>query len=191
MSTRALLQATGCDWLTATDMLYLHWRMQRWVGTDWSAAAQSRPVLAPFFHPRYVRWALGAPPREKRGSRLLARVLDALDPGLARIPLAGGEAPAVIFRPGVGDRVSRANRTAHKVGVKVRQRLVDSAKPPVGAPALAGLALGALADERTGLERVAQLPFVNAEYVERIAEARTAPPTTVGMLVALRGLTAV
>ena len=189
-ATKSFLQSTGCDWLTATDMLYLHWRMQRWVGADWTAAAQSRPVLAPFFHPRYITWALAAPARYKRGSRLLARVLDALDPGLAQIPVAGGEAPAVMFRPRPGDRVARASRTAQKVGVKVRQRLSDSAKAPVGAPALADLALAAMADERVGLERVAALPFVNSEYVERAAEERTAAPTTVGLLVALRGLTA-
>jgi len=45
-----------------------------------------------------------------------------------------------------------------------------------------------MADERTGLEAVAQLPFVSAEYVERVAQQREASPATVGLLVSLRGL---
>jgi asparagine synthase (glutamine-hydrolysing) len=187
-TTQALLERAGCDWLRATDMLYLNWRMQRWVGGDWSAAAQTRIVLAPFFHPRYIGWALSASPRFKRGSKLLARVLHAIDPELARLPIAGGDPPVAIFNPRPADRVSHAARTARKVVVKVRQRLTDAASPPVGAPVLADLALNAMADERVGLERVAALPFVSAEYVERVAETRQASPATAGLLAALRGL---
>jgi asparagine synthase (glutamine-hydrolysing) len=187
-TTQAFLEGTGCDWLRATDMLYLGWRMQRWVGGDWSAAARTRPVLAPFFHPRYIDWALSSPPRLKRGSRLLARVLDAMEPDLAQLPLAGGDAPTAIFRPHLADRVSHARRTANKAVVKLRQRLGASATPPTGAPVLAALALEAMVAERQGLERVARLSFVSPAYVERVAESRTASPTTVGLLAALRGL---
>ena len=188
-TTVALLERPGGDWLTATDVLYLDWRMQRWVGTDWSAAEQTRPILAPFFHAPYIEWALGAPPRAKRASKLLARVLDGIDPELARLPTAGGSSPHSLFAPRTVDRAERARRTASKVAVKVRQRFAGgSGKPPVGAPLLAQRALEALADERTGLEAVARLPFVSAEYVERVAQQREASPATVGMLVSLRGL---
>jgi asparagine synthase (glutamine-hydrolysing) len=187
-TTQAYLASTGSDWLTATDLLYLNWRMQRWLGGDWSASMQSRPILAPFFHSRYVGWALSSPPRLKRGSRLLARVLDAIDPALAGIQMADGDSPTGIFRPELSDRISHTRRTAEKVALKVRQRLGDAARAPVGAPLLAHLVLDAMVDERRGLERVAALPFVSREYVERVVESRQASPTTVGMLVALRGL---
>jgi asparagine synthase (glutamine-hydrolysing) len=187
-TTQAYLQSTGSDWLTATDLLYLKWRMQRWLGGDWSASMQSRPILAPFFHSRYVSWALSSPPRLKRGSRLLARVLDAIDPALARINTADGNSPTATFHPELSDRISQMRHTARKVVVKVRQRLGDAAKPPVGAPVLARLALDAMVEEHHGLERVAALPFVSREYVERVVESRQASPKTVGMLVGLRGL---
>ena len=187
-TTQALLERTGCDWLTATDMLYLNWRMQRWVGCDWSAAAQTRTILAPFFHARYVDWALSAPPQMKRGSRLLARVLHELSPELAALPTAGGAPPAAMHDPRPADRLAQTRRTAGKVAVKVRQRVRDTAKPPVGAPVLAQLALDAMAEERVGLERVAALPFVSEGFVEQAAETRAASAATVGMLVALRGL---
>jgi asparagine synthase (glutamine-hydrolysing) len=187
-TTQAYLESTGSDWLTATDLLYLNWRMQRWLGGDWSASMQSRPILAPFFHLRYVGWALSSPPRLKRGSRLLARVLDAIDPALAGIQMANGDTPTAIFRPELSDRISHMRHTAEKVAVKVRQRLGDVSRPPVGAPVLARLALDAMVDERHGLERVAALPFISREYVDRVAESRQASPTTVGMLVGLRGL---
>jgi hypothetical protein len=116
-------------------------------------------------------------------------VLDAIDPELARLPTAGGDAPVAMFRPRLADRVGGTTRTAQKVAVKVRQRVGDSAtKAPVGAPVLAQKALDAMVDERQGLERVAALSFVSGEYVERVFESRAASPTTVGVLVALRGL---
>jgi hypothetical protein len=45
-----------------------------------------------------------------------------------------------------------------------------------------------MVDERQGLERVAALPFVSAEHVERIALSGRASAPTVGLLAALRGL---
>lgn len=188
-TTIDLLERSGRDWLSATDVLYLDWRMQRWVGTDWSAAMQTRPILAPFFQRPYLEWALNAPPERKRGSALLAQVLDAIDPELARLPLAGGGSPYALFDPRVRDRVEQARTTGDKVVRKLRQRFGETSyKAPVGAPLLAQKALEALADERTGLEAVARLPFVSSEYVERVLETRDASPTTVGVLVALRGL---
>lgn len=188
-TTQSFLARTGCDWLTATDLLYVYWRMQRWVGSDWSASAQSRVVLAPLFSSAFVGWALTAPPRLKRGSRLLARVLHEIDPELARLPSANGRSPAAMFEPTVKARVSGTPYIARKVAVKLRQRLKDSTKPPVGADGLSRLVLEAMRDEQAGLERVAALPFVSTEYVERLAGGAPASPSTVGLLVALSGLT--
>lgn len=183
------LERPGGDWLTATDVLYLEWRMQRWVGTDWSVGAQGRPILAPFFQTRYIDWALSAPPRAKRASRLLARVLNAVDADLAGLPIAGGGSPHALYAPSMVDRSAQARRTASKVAVKLRQRFVESAgKAPVGAPLLAQRALEAMIDERAGLEAVARLPFIRGAYLERLVEARDASPSTVGLLVSLRGL---
>jgi hypothetical protein len=44
-------------------------------------------------------------------------------------------------------------------------------------------------DEPLRLERVAALPFVSRQYIERLAEGgESASPPTVGLLVALSGL---
>jgi asparagine synthase (glutamine-hydrolysing) len=162
--------------------------MQRWVGSDWSASSQERVVLAPFFSPAFITWALNARPSLKRHSRLLAQVLDAIDPELARLPLASGKAPTSMFAPGISDRIAGWTETAHKVAVKVRQRVKESAKPPAGAGALSRLALAGLRDQPAALERVAALPFVCGEYVERLADGAPASPATVGLLVGLSGL---
>jgi asparagine synthase (glutamine-hydrolysing) len=189
-TTQAFLERAGGDWLTATDFLYLYWRMQRWVGSDWSASAQDRVILAPFFHSAFITWALGSRPSHKRGSRLLARVLEAIDPDLARLPTADGKTPVSIFDPTIKDRVGHATGTGRKVAVKLRQRVKDATKPPAGADAMSRLALQAMRDERVRLERVAALPFISGEYVERLAEGREASPATVGLLAALSGLVA-
>ena len=187
-TAQSFFERAGGDWLTATDLLYLYWRMQRWVGSDWSASSQTRVVLAPFFNPAFVTWALNARPGLKRNSRLLARVLDAIDPELARIPLADGKPPTSMFAPTISDRTAAWSKTAHKVAVKVRQRVKESAKPPAGADALSRLTLAGMRNRPAALERVAALPFVCSEYVERIADGAPASPPTVGLLVGLSGL---
>jgi asparagine synthase (glutamine-hydrolysing) len=188
-TTRAFLERTSCDWLVATDLLYLYWRMQRWVGSDWTAAAQSRVILAPFFNSAYVTWALSAAPHHKRGSRLLARVLRGIDPDLAQIPTADGRPPAAFFDPSLTGRAQHLTRTARKIGVKLRQRMGDANKPPVGADALSRLALDAMQHDPVRLERVAAMPFVSRQYIEQLAQGTAhASPATVGLLIALSGL---
>ena len=188
-TTQAFFERTRCDWLTATDLFYLYWRMQRWVGSDWTAAAQSRVILAPFFNSTFITWALSAAPHRKRGSRLLTRVLHEIDPELARLPTADGSNPVAVFNPNITDRIDRATRKARKAAVKVRQRFGAVTKPPMGADALARLALDGMRDEPLRLERVAALPFVSRQYIERLAEGgESASPPTVGLLVALSGL---
>ena len=188
-TTQAFFERTRSDWLTATDLLYLYWRMQRWVGSDWTAAAQSRVILAPFFNSAFITWALSAAPSRKRGSKLLTRVLHEIDPELARLSTADGSNPVAVFDPSITDRIDRVTHKARKASVKVRQRFGDVTKPPMGADVLARVALDGMRQDRLRLERVAALPFVSRQYIERLAEGgELASPPTVGLLVALSGL---
>jgi hypothetical protein len=114
-TTVALLERPGGDWLTATDVLYLDWRMQRWVGTDWSAAEQTRPILAPFFHAPYIEWALGAPPRAKRASKLLAR--PRRDRPRARAPADRGRRLTALALRAADRRPSRAGPPHREQGL--------------------------------------------------------------------------
>jgi hypothetical protein len=102
------------------------------VGSDWTAAAQPRVILAPFFNSTFITWALSAAPHRKRGSRLLTRVLHEIDPELARLPTADGSNPVAVFNPNITDRIDRATRKARKAAVKVRQRFGAVTKPSMG-----------------------------------------------------------
>lgn len=159
-------------WLDRTDEFYLHERMARWVGTNYTAAARRRPVLAPFFHPDWVAWGRRAPARAKRGSRLFAEVLHTLDPALAAVPLENGVTPAGMAAPDLATTLRRAAITARKVRRKVEQRLRPSTKPAAGAPVLAAKALSALRSSPEALARLHDLPFLDGDVLDMVAEGR-------------------
>ena len=95
---QAWLVATGLSWLDALDEFYLCQRMAGWVGIELGRTSMRRIDLSPFFDPRFLAFARRAAPDDKRGSRLLAAVLEALDRALAALPLDWGQSPAALWR---------------------------------------------------------------------------------------------
>lgn len=174
------------DWLAATDEFYVRERMRRWVGISYSWACTRRVVQSPFFHPAYLEWARACAPADRRGSRVFAEVLTALDPGLAALPLDGGRTPGAIATPTRADRLAGARTTVRKVVRKVDQRLRGTGRPASGAALVGSRVQAAWAAREGALEAVARLPFLDAVTVEQVARgARPVNPASVALLVNL------
>lgn len=130
----ALLREGGRPWPDALDEFYLRARMQSWAGTEISRSSARRIDLSPFFDPRFLAFARRTDAHEKRGSRLLARVLAALDPALAALPLDGRPAPAALAHDGWITRAAGLALSGRKLWKKLRQRLGGPAAAAPGAP---------------------------------------------------------
>ncbi len=130
------LLASDLSWLSATDEFYLAERMQRWVGVDYSSSSRERIILAPFFHPGFVQWARGVPPRFKRGGNLMAGLLIRLDPALGKFPLDSGLLPQDLAHPRLHTHLRQKFGFFKKAAHKAWQRIARHGKPPVGADLL-------------------------------------------------------
>jgi asparagine synthase (glutamine-hydrolysing) len=179
------------DWARATDELYLV-SQQRWSGAQYAGPCLDRPLLTPFFHPAFVDWARRAPVREKRDSQLFARVMVALDPGLAALPLdkARGTVTA-LAEAGPTRWAGRARYAYDRVAVKARQRARGSDRPFSNAATIAGAIAAYWREQPGALDAVARVPFLEPSVVHAVATgARAVSPTTVGFLFALDGMLA-
>lgn len=179
------LRSYGQPWLGATDEFYLRERMQRWVGTAYSAETQDHPILAPFFDPRFVAWARRLPVADRRDSRAMARLVGELSPPLANIPLAGGLPPRVLGSSGLLARTRRRAQFVHKVLRKVRQRLVGSRRAPVGAPELARRLLHGGACGPEAFPRTAALGWIHGTAIGAVLQRGAASWSSIGQLLAL------
>jgi asparagine synthase (glutamine-hydrolysing) len=128
-------------WLDATDEFYISQRMQRGAGIGYSAAGHERAVYAPLFQRRFVDWARRVPATHKRGGKMVASLLDRLDPDLARFPFASGAYVHDLVATDLCARLRRFLRVAGKVTRKLRQRLADSKRVPKGVALLHQAAL--------------------------------------------------
>jgi hypothetical protein len=114
-----------------------------------------RVDLSPFFDPRFIAFARRTAPADKRGSRAMAAVLEALDPELAALPLDGRPSPAALWRaappPAASPPVAPppAARPAVLAG-------------PVGAEAIRAAVCAAAAAAGRSLTRAAALPLFTA-----------------------------
>ncbi len=152
----AWLTATGLSWLDALDEFYLCQRMAGWVGIELSRTSMRRIDLSPFFDPRFLAFARRAAPRDKRGSRLLAAVIEAIDPGLAALPLDRRPSPAALWRGGSAMQLDAA------ANVAPRTRPSGAAAVPVGADAVRAQLLRDAHATRLSLARAAALPLFEA-----------------------------
>ena len=144
----AWLLATGLSSHDALDELYLSHRMATWVGVELSRTSMRRIDLSPFFDPRVLAFARRAAPRDKRGSKLAAAVLEAFDPALAALPLEGQRpSPAALWR---GDAA-----TINTVAPAVRR----GSGGPVGAAAVRAELLRDADTAGLSLARAAALPL--------------------------------
>jgi asparagine synthase (glutamine-hydrolysing) len=131
---RATFAAYEMDWRSARDEFLLRERVHRWAGINYTGACLRRTIGSPFFDVRFLRMCRALPATVKVSSGFAARMLEALDPDLARMPLASG------LRPSAYPRLL-AGYTASKVAKTVIRKLVQQVRPinrpPAGAGALA------------------------------------------------------
>lgn len=183
---RRAFRSYGRPWLESTDEYYFDERIRRWVGAGYAAAATSRPVVAPYLHERYRWWVNATRAVDRSESQLFARVLAALDPGLAAVPLVSGVAPRELAATTLPARVRRAERTVRKVGRKVAQRARARGRPATGAETLGAAVLRSWRDDDDQLAAVARLPFLDEDAVWSVAAGRQASDSTsVGFLALL------
>jgi asparagine synthase (glutamine-hydrolysing) len=133
----ALSVATGRDWMSATDELYLWQRMQRWAGVTETAVCFSRVISNPMLDDRFISIARSLSPRDKRNSMFLSRLQVALDRGLADVPLDGRPAPAAYATRSVGNSARQGASTMAKAAKKIRQRALRENRAPAGGDILA------------------------------------------------------
>ncbi|MEU5940872.1 hypothetical protein ABZ807_17145 [Micromonospora sp. NPDC047548] len=171
------------DWLRATDEFYLWQRMQRWAGAHGSPAAVTRFFVNPLFDRRIMQLALATAPDDKRDSRLSGRLMQRLDPRLARIPLDSGLVPARLGRAGPAAAVARARVTGRKAVGKVRQRLGGVRRPQLGAPEMADLVVAHWRADPDAVAPLRRSGIVRPEWLDGLLDGRhEAAATTVAFL---------
>jgi asparagine synthase (glutamine-hydrolysing) len=155
----AWLAATGLPWLDALDELYLGQRMAGWVGTELSRTSMRRVDLSPFFDPRFLAFARRAAACNKRDSRLLAAVLEAIDPALAALPLEGRPPAAALWRAAP----PRPLATASALATQAPRQSRAGAAVPAGADLVRAELLDGAEAAGLSLARAAACPLFDAD----------------------------
>lgn len=183
LATLRSLFAPG-DWLRATDEFYLLHRMHRWAGAHGTVAAVRRHFVNPMFDRRFIELALAVAPNDKRDSQLLGRLLDRLDPELARVPLDSGLVPRRLAEPSVATRLTAHALTARRIARKVHQRVTGSRRAQFGAAHAASLVLAHWRAEPDACATLYNVPVLRSEWLDAVLAGRkSADPTTVAFLV--------
>ena len=190
--TAALAALTGVftgyadRWLSATDEFFLFERTQRWGGAHGTVAATARTFVNPMFDRRFLALTLAADPDDKRHTRLYGRLMNELDPRLARIPLDSGATPARLGTGGPVGVLAGAALTGRKAVRKVRQRLTGGRRPQLGAAGLAGLVVAHWRAEPGTVAPLRGSGILRDSWLDEVLDGRReAPPTTVAFLVNL------
>jgi asparagine synthase (glutamine-hydrolysing) len=174
------------DWLRATDEFYLWQRVRRWAGAHDTAAAVERHLVNPLLDRRVMMLALASSPADKRNSRLTARLIERLDPALARVPLDTGLSPAHLVGGGVRASAGRALATAGKAVSKVRQRLRHEGRAQYGAAGLGALVITHWRATPELLDPVRRTGVVQDTYLDELLDGRrSGAPATVAFLLNL------
>jgi asparagine synthase (glutamine-hydrolysing) len=177
------------DWLTATDEFYLWQRMQRWAGITETAVCFDREVVNPMLDGRFVEIARSLPPRMKRNSLFLSRLLVALDQELAEIPLDGRPAPVTFANPSFLSSVRGTSATLRKIGRKARQRLYRTHRPPAGGEILAAKVIQHWRQKPDSFDCLEGLGIFRSDWLKKVLTGSVEPePATVAMLVNLLAL---
>lgn len=180
MLTELLADYSG-DWLRATDEFYLWQRMHRWAGAHGSVAAVNRAFVNPMFDRRFIDLVRAASPADKRNSRLLGRLMVALDGELAELPLDSGLRPAQLA-------AGRSARTANirKAVRKAAQRVRGRRRPPLGAALLSHRVVQHWRANPDLLNPVVDTGIVRPEYViDLLNGSRETDPATAAFLLNL------
>ena len=183
---REIFSGYESDWLNATDTFYIRERMARWAGPRLTVASVERTLLGPLLHPEFIALVCACPPQYKSGSRFMARVLQELDPGLARVPLDSGYIPVGLADPNPVAKFRSGAVTARRAASKACQRLSHTRRPDTGAPLLADRMLMHWRSNPSLLDGLGHLGVIDDNWLsELLAGRRTADASTVGHLASL------
>ncbi|MCW2912018.1 MAG: hypothetical protein JWN52_86 [Actinomycetia bacterium] len=180
----------GTDWLSATDAYYYRQRYHRAVGAVVTSSCLEHTVLSPLLHPRFVAIAEALPPEAKRGSAFNARVLAALDPELAAIPMDTGVRPDALMAPRPVALARTGRDYAVKASHKIRQRVFKRGDSGAVTSALTGSLVAHWRAYPGLLEPVAATGLLSQEWLERLLSGEITPaPVTAGFVALLEAAT--
>lgn len=179
----------GGSWGQTLDRLYIDHRMQNWVGNAASSRLIEHVPLYPFFDADFIAAALAAPAGEKLNSRAAYRMLMALDPSLARRPLADGITPAALPKSALGAKIADLRLDLSRVTDRLGRRLRRAAKPTLGAATAAEQWRRLDLHRRLPVHALAKSDLFDEAALERIATGAWLPDRpTLGFLLVAAGL---
>jgi asparagine synthase (glutamine-hydrolysing) len=170
-----VLDETRLPWFPATDVLYLAHRMQRWAGILSSASSVDRRVVNPMLDDRFLRIARELSPKDKRNALFLSRLLLALDPDLAAIPLDGRPTPLVYANRSVRNTAQLLRSDMAKFQHKVVQRMRHTNRAPAGGEMLAAKVVEHWQSDPELLEPLRKLDIFDLKWLEGVIEGRVIP----------------
>lgn len=177
------LAAFDGAWGNVLDQVYLHYRMQSWVGCPASCRFIDRASLWPFFDAQFLSAAMALDTRDKRDSRAAYKLLAAMDPGLAAVQLDSGLVPTAMIAGGIQARTAAWILAGRKAARKVMQRIRPRAGNVLGSMQIVDCWHAAGAYERLDLHSLASLGLFEDEVLEAIGSGRTKPDrATLGFL---------
>lgn len=177
------------DWLSATDEFYLRERLHRWAGLTMTDAVMSRVVANPLLDPTVLALARAVPPEQRVGSRYAVRVLDKLDPELARLPLGSGLRPLALSRRFTLSRQLGENTVqgfAVKAATKLWRQVTGPAPRSGGLTLLAGAVTAHLRANPDLVAPAAETGLLSEEWLDDYLAGRTdASPATIDLILNL------
>jgi asparagine synthase (glutamine-hydrolysing) len=186
-----IFAAYDTDWLTATDEFYLGQRIHRWAGLLASATCTDRTSINPMLNRDFLDLTRSLPPRFKRGSLFLSRVLCELDADLARIPLDGRPAPTAYASGGLQSYIRLAPTIGTKTAGKVKQRLFGTRRPPAGGELLAGKLVEHWRHWPDSLDPVRRLSVFRESWLDDLLSGQAvASPASAALLINLEAASA-
>lgn len=171
---RQLAEFEG-EWGQALDRIYLRLRMQGWVGNAASSSLVRRTTLMPFFDRDFVAAALALPASARSNSQAAYRLLVALDPALAAIPLDNDVVPAAVLQPRLLNSISSAFTKAGKLSRKVWQRLNPHPKPVMGSAAVTAAWYRHNGWKQLDFDRLAALGLFDPDALESLQSGQLHP----------------
>jgi asparagine synthase (glutamine-hydrolysing) len=176
-----VFERPGTDWLGALSEFYLRQRMHRFGGITITDGCHSRLTLNPLSDSQVLALANAVPPKLRAGSRYAVRVLDKLDPELARIPLGSGLRPMVLDRPITLTRRLGENTVRgflRKAAGKVVRTLSSQRRAAAGAPLLAALVVEHWRAEPQLLAPAMNTGLISESYLDSVLQGGVEPDTT-------------
>jgi hypothetical protein len=163
--------------------------MRNWVGNAASGQLLAYTPLFPFFDTAFVTAAMATPAEDKLNSRAAYRLLSALDPELARRPLADGTVPSTAPHSRLAKRIADVKLDAGRVFKRLSGQMTGAHRRTLGSQTVAQHWHRLALYEHLPLERISRSGLINDQALERIASGRWLPDRpTLGFLLLVAAL---